>query len=520
MLYGLAWPLSTGVNLSFLAWFAFVPLFIELESHNRFGPMALRALGYVTVATLIYAWWWFFAVPTHVMWMTWIAGGHEILLGATPLLLLYPLRKKLPYQQALWALVFLWPSWEWLYNKWELSMGYHLLANAQAGNIWLVQYVDLFGVWAVTGWVVLFNVLLYRACKAYPARWTPAFWKRALTVVVVMVGLPGLYGLMRALTLAADDEVRVTIVHTDFDPLREASGEAFRRLERVTHLTDSVAYYDRRPVDLYVWPEGALPFDWDVRNTRRFIFDAVNDWQTPLLAGQIGWRVTARGDTLRTNRTVLVPLEADSLHRLPEYVKRRIVPFYEGLPYYRYLQVFSTIRAFHQAQDHLIPGEAATLLPLVTRAGRTIQLGTPICHEQQFPKLWTEWSARGADLFLHLSFESWFGDRTFQRQFLNISRLRAVENRRSVVRSSNGGPSAFIDAVGRVTHLNRRSEGAITASVKIYSGTTLHARYPNLFLVLCMVGLLVVGGVHVLNHPTRTRTSPFLPPDQPGVEPG
>ena len=493
VLYGLAWPLSADVNLSFLAWFAFVPLFIELERHDTFWPFAGRALGFMTLATLIYCWWWFFAVPARVLWMTWIGGAQEILLETTPLLLLYALRKKLPYQHALWALVFVWPLWEWLYNKWELSMGYLLLANAQAGNIWLIQYVDLFGVWAVTGWVVLFNVLLYGAFKKYNKRFPSAFWKRTLVIAVLMVGLPGMYGLYRALTLEADDEILVTMAYTDFDPIQETPGEAFRRLERVVHLTDSTAYYAKRRADLYVWPEGALPFSWDVSNSRRFIYDAVNDWQTPLLAGQIGHRVSASGDTTLSNRAVLVPVEGDSLKRLHEYVKRRFVPFYEGLPYYRYVQAIPAIRAFHEKKNYLMPGDAATLLPLVTRQGRTLQLGTPICHEQQFPTLWTDWTTQGADLFVHLSFESWFGDRTFQNHFLNITRLRAIENRRSIARSSNGGPTVFIDAFGRTTRQSRRSEGTITTSVKIYTGTPLYARYPNLFVFLCLLGLLVLG---------------------------
>jgi apolipoprotein N-acyltransferase len=492
VLYGLAWPLAESLNLSFFAWFAFVPLFIELERHDRFGPFAWRALGFMTLATLIYCWWWFFAVPERVLWMTWISGTQEILLESTPLLLLYAIRKRVSYQQALWALVFVWPLWEWLYNKWELSMGYILLANAQAGNIWLIQYVDLFGAWSVTGWVVLFNVLFYRAYKKTHEQFSLAFWKQALMIAVVMMGLPGMYGLFRVLTLEPGDEILVTTVYTDFDPTQESSDEAFRRLEHVLHLTDSVHYYAPRPVDLYVWPEGALPFDWQVSNTRQFIYQAVNDWQTPLLGGQTGWHVSVAGDTTFTNRAVLVPVEGDTLKDLHTYVKRRYVPFHEGLPYYRHLKAFPAIQAFHKKKHYLTPGDAATLLPLVTQDDRTFQIGTPICHEQQFPTLWTDWTTQGADLFVHLSFESWFGSKTFQTHFVNITRLRAIENRRSVVRSSNGGRSVFIDAFGRISNPSRRSEGTSTASVKIYAGTSLYARYPNLFVFLCIFGILVV----------------------------
>ena len=325
--------------------------------------------------------------------------------------------------------------------------------------------------------------------------------KRAALVAVVMLGIPGLYGLYRAITLEADDQIQVTMVHTDFDPVNETSDEAFRRLERVVHLTDSTQYYARRPVDLYVWPEGALPFDWQVSNTQRYIYQAVNDWETPLLAGQTGQYITASGDTTRANRAVLIPVEGDSLKHMHDYLKRRFVPFFEGLPYYCYLRSVSAVHAYHKRKNYYTPGEAATLLPLVTQDGRTVQIGTPICHEQQFPILWTEWTTRGADLFAHLSFESWFGNRTFQTHFVNITRLRSIENRRSTVRSSNGGRSVFIDAFGRTSTPSRRSEGTITASVNLYSGTTLYACYPNLFVLFCLLGALGLG----LNKPIRER---------------
>ncbi len=507
VLYGLAWPMAEGVNLSFLAWFAFVPLFVELEHHERFGPFALRAVGFMGIATLISCWWWFFNVPTRVMWMTWVGGGHEILLESTPLLLLFALRKKLPYQQALWALVLVWPMWEWLYNKWELSMGYALLANGQAGNIWLVQYVDLFGVWSITAWVVLFNVLLYRVYRAANDRFTPVFWKQSLALAAVMIVLPASYGLYRVYSVEPSDEILVTMAHTDFEPIPRAPDEALRRLERVVHLTDSAAYYAKGPSDLYVWPEAAISMSWHIANTRRFIYEAVNDWETPLLTGYTSDVTSASGDTTRANLAVLIPVEGDTLKSLLAYTKRRFVPFFEGLPYYNYLKGLPAVRAYLKKKGYYMPGEAATLLPLVARTGRTLHLGTPICHEQQFPAFWAEWARDGADLFVHISFESWFGNRTFQAHFVNIARLRAIENRRSIVRSSNGGRSLYIDAFGHTYNPARRREGTVTAPVNIYSDTTLYTRFPNLFVLLCLLGLLSIGGNHYVARIDRSRFS-------------
>lgn len=52
-----------------------------------------------------------------------------------------------------------------------------------------------------------------------------------------------------------------------------------------------------------------------------------------------------------------------------------------------------------------------------------------------------------------------------------------------------------------------RREGTVTACVKIYSGTTLYTRYPNLFVFLCLFGVLVIDGTHYFAQMDRSRLS-------------
>src|SRR5690606_26789209 len=105
VLYGLSWPATDAVNTSFLAWFAFVPLFVELERHDRFRPFALRVVSFMTVAGFVACWWWFFGVPPAVMPLTWTAGAQEILLESVPLLIVFFLRRRFSYGRSLLALV-------------------------------------------------------------------------------------------------------------------------------------------------------------------------------------------------------------------------------------------------------------------------------------------------------------------------------------------------------------------------------------------------------------------------------
>ncbi|WP_412067815.1 apolipoprotein N-acyltransferase [Rubrivirga sp. IMCC43871] len=484
-LYALSWPVLDGVALSFLAWGAFVPLLVELERHDRFAPFALRVVAFMGLAGLVSCWWWFASVPAEFRVLAWAGGAHEILLTAVPLLLLFPLRKALSYDRALAALVPLWPLWEWAYNHWELSISSLVLGYSQAGTVWLVQYADLFGVWALTAWVVGFNVVLTLAYRKLG--WSRPFRIRGLKLAAVLLAVPLAYAGLRAAAVAPSDVLRVSAVYTDFEPIPNADGGL--RISRATHLTDSVAYYATEAPELYVWPESAIPFAW-TDESQPFLQQAVADWQTPLLSGHSGLAAQSDGDSVRFNRAVLLAPDADGAS--PIYDKRRLMPFKEGLPHERVLGAVPALASYRDRERLIAAGQRATTFSIVRPDGEVVRVATPICHEQQFPGLWAGWARDGTDLFVHLSFESWFGERAFWPHFLNITRVRAIESRRSVVRVSNGGPTAVIDGFGTVVEQGRGSEGAITESVALYRGQTLYAKAPWLFPLLCVLAL---GGV-------------------------
>ncbi len=497
VLYGFAWPWTGAVNLSFLAWFAFVPLFVELRRHDRFVPFAGRALGFMTVATTIYCFGWFFGVPQAVMPLTGVGGIVQILLEATPLLLLFPLKKRLPYERALLALAFIWPLWEWLYHKLPLSLSFLLVGNSQGANVWLVQYVDLFGVWAVTAWVVLFNVVLYTQYERAGDRFTAAFRWGALRGTALLLALPLGYSTARYAMLegeARGPRLHVTLVSTDVPPNANRAEQRVSDIERVVHLTDSTAYYARRPTDLYVWTEGTLGHDWNFSATKAFIYDAVDDWRTPLLTGTVTREARANeagvADTVLLNQAVLIPATGGAARPLHAYSKIELMPGWEGIPLYRYLKALPTVRAYHAATGKLTPGEAPTPLPLRLRDGRTVPLGTPICHEANYPELWAAMTREGAEAFVQLSFESWFGRVGFQHILTNITRLRSIETRRATARSANGGPTVFIDAFGKMGRRTVEGEGVNAAYLTARQGQTLYTRFPHLFILLCLGGLL------------------------------
>src|SRR5207244_9937530 len=59
-------------------------------------------------------------------------------------------------------------------------------------------------------------------------------------------------------------------------------------------------------------------------------------------------------------------------------------------------------------------------------------------------------AANGAELFLNISNDGWFGHSAAAEQHLHMVRVRAVENRRWIVRSTNSGYTVSVDPYGRI----------------------------------------------------------------------
>ena len=126
-----------------------------------------------------------------------------------------------------------------------------------------------------------------------------------------------------------------------------------------------------------------------------------------------------------------------------------------------------------------------------------------ICYEDLFGE---ELAARFVDpstsptVFVNISNIGWFGNTIAIDQHLNISRMRAIEFERPMIRATNTGATAIIDHRGVVTHaLERHTRGVLVGAVKGRNGTTPYAWWVSRFglwpwWVLCMgmVGLVAV----------------------------
>jgi apolipoprotein N-acyltransferase len=107
------------------------------------------------------------------------------------------------------------------------------------------------------------------------------------------------------------------------------------------------------------------------------------------------------------------------------------------------------------------------------------RLAPNICYEDLFGE---ELGARFVDpdraptIFVNVSNIAWFGHTVAIDQHLHISRMRALEFGRPMVRATNTGATAFIDAQGRVVAmLPPHTRGTLEAQVQGAEGLTVYA---------------------------------------------
>ena len=101
-----------------------------------------------------------------------------------------------------------------------------------------------------------------------------------------------------------------------------------------------------------------------------------------------------------------------------------------------------------------------------------------------------------ATLLANVSNVAWFGDSLAPAQHLQISRMRALETGRTMLRATNTGVTAIIDPRGRVVaRLPQFTEGILTGEVQAYAGASPYVKSGNTPIVLACIALLAALAV-------------------------
>lgn len=231
------------------------------------------------------------------------------------------------------------------------------------------------------------------------------------------------------------------------------------------HLVQSRELLREGPVDLLVWPETAY-----IRGVRRPLPVSGSlirgELEAPLLFGAPSVR-QLDGRRVKTNSAFLVG--PDGTIR-DAYDKNVLLPLAEYVPL---AGLVPGARSWLPHARDFLAAERAPALHL-----GPWRLSTPICFEVLRPDFVRRMVGEGRPhLLVTLANDAWFGDSRAPRIHLALARLRAVEHRRYLVRSTNSGISAVVDPTGRVVaRTGLLTRESLRATVHPLEGVTPYAR--------------------------------------------
>jgi apolipoprotein N-acyltransferase len=445
-------------KLFFVLFIAFVPLLSIIDRKIKPGARFIPVWLMVYVAMFIWN-----------LENAWIAGVNMtaglIVLFVNPVLISLPflflmIASKRSFLQRFLIFTTAWLFFEWLLMQWPLAFPMLTLGNGLATAPSLIQWYEYSGVAGGSLWILLVNILVYYTILVtFTGDAKPA--KRIIGVagLVVAVLIPA--GLSYMIYNSFHEQgrtVEVASINTQFDCYsnKYETGNL--------HLVNNYLQYTLEAITsetvCVVWPETAIPQgiyrnklndDTVVRRIRA----ALKDYPHIRIITGIVLRemvfeepngIDVRRDTVsgcafrEFNAAIqLTP----SFNDIEIKTKSRYVPVTEKLPYPEYLAFVG--RAIPALAGYSF--SSGRFDNALFASGGDLAIKPWICYEIAFPDV-VEDKVQRPEFFCLLMNEGWYNNLRVSKRFMYLSVVRAVENRRSIVRSSNMGISGITDQRG------------------------------------------------------------------------
>lgn len=226
-----------------------------------------------------------------------------------------------------------------------------------------------------------------------------------------------------------------------------------------------------RPPSIIVWPEVPAPFYYyEDAQFRAYVDDLAHTTRAYFLLGIVAH--TPQGAPL--NSATLVSPSGVAVSR---YDKVNLVPFGEFVPW--------PLGALANKVSTEVGDFAAGKRVVVSPVGAH-KIGTFICYESVFPNFVRKFVDGGAEVLFNISNDGWFGKSAARYQHLSIVRMRAAENRRWILRSTNDGITATIDSAGRLRGaLPLYTQATSYTGLNYITAKTIYTRFGDWFPLLC-----------------------------------
>lgn len=448
--------------LVFIAW---VPLLL-LEDHiHRSGYRPRKLFVHNYIAFLVYnlgaTWWVYYASPEGAI----MAFVLNSLLMAIAFQLFHFTKRSVGAKEGYIALVIYWISFEYFHYNWESSWPWLTMGNVFSIRTTWIQWYEFTGVLGGSMWVLIVNLIIFKILKnIYVLKES----RRIQTPLFYVLGFALAFPLLISIVMFIRHEekgnkIEVVAVQPNIDPYIEKFGsDVFQQLDK---LVDLAAKKVTPNTKLIVAPETAISmsFNEDALDQPYTYANMLNAYfkaqanklnHVPICIGASTHRFFADKNSYASfyleeqgryvenyNTSVLI-----DTNQFTFVHKSKLVPGVEKIP-------FASSLPFLEDLSIDLGGTTGTLgveeYPKVLHTN-DFTFAPVVCYESAFGEFIAQQCRQGASFVCIVTNDGWWKDTPGYKQHASFARLRAIENRRAVVRAANTGISCFVDQKGTV----------------------------------------------------------------------
>ena len=395
------------------------------------------------------------------------------------------------------GLVSSWLCMEYFHHMWQFAFPFLTLGNGLSMYPQLVQFYEYTGVLGGSLWILLVNISVFQFLQQYePAPILSITRLKPIVLSLVLLVVPALASFF--IFISYEDKgkpVEVIAVHPNTDCRND------KYLTRVDSLVERYIRYSYEHIspttDYVLWPETAITnARWiENLNTNELLNSIkrglLKDYpKTKLITGAVLYELY-NAKTLSENPEDVPNIRYNREEKfwfhtynaafqlttgdpnLPIRTKIKLVPVEETVPY---AKQFGFLRKIVRSMGGY-SFDTRRVNANVFNSKNGIGATPLICYESIFGNLTAKYVDEGAQLLFVILNEGWYKNMRGASQFMYYSSLRAIENRRSIARSSNDGISCFINQRGEIQQITKEFK---STSIK---GTLLANRSKTIYTI-------------------------------------
>jgi apolipoprotein N-acyltransferase len=428
-----------------------------------------------------------------------------------PSTLYYLAKKVFPKFDALWLFPIFWVTVEYLLTLTDLRFPWLLLGHGLAKFNLFIQGADIIGTFGLSLVTAYINLLLYKSFFEKKKEKKFSFIPVSVTVLIFICLI--FYGFYRISNFRISErKVTVGIVQPNLNPWDKWE------TGNLGQLTKQYLDFSKKCVDegaeVILWPETALPvyaFGGTYSIVEDSIFNFLNRNRVSLLTGMPDIvyyydntnvpqdaKYSKQGNFHYATYNAVLGLNPGT-RKIQRYGKMKLVPLGERVPFADQFSFLGDLFKWGVGITGWNVGKDTTVFKIFNGSRDTIKVGGLVCYESVDPVFVSAFVQKGAEMITVVTNDSWYGKSSGPYQHKDFAMLRAVENRRSIVRCANGGVSCIINAKGEIlTETELFTKTFLVGEVPLQNEKTFYAENPAIIPVLCSVFSFWIFGMNVL----------------------